>query len=73
MMPFFFFTVTILVMVAVGVYVVSSVSSMADDRRAAAPGRSDPGVDRAQEELRLRYARGEIDREEYLQRRIDLE
>lgn len=30
-------------------------------------------VDAAEEELRLRYARGEIDREEFLQRKIDLE
>lgn len=34
-----------------------------------APGRLDPALD----ELRHRYARGEIDREEYLQRKIDLE
>ncbi|WP_017537431.1 SHOCT domain-containing protein [Nocardiopsis halophila] len=33
------------------------------------PRRPDPALD----ELRLRYARGEIGREEYLQRRIDLE
>lgn len=32
-----------------------------------------PGLDAAEEELRLRYARGEIDREEFLQRKIDLE
>lgn len=31
------------------------------------------GRDRALEELRLRYARGEIGREEFLQRKIDLE
>ncbi|WP_304455073.1 SHOCT domain-containing protein [Nocardiopsis sp. YSL2] len=30
-------------------------------------------LDAAQEELRLRYARGEVDREEFLQRKIDLE
>jgi putative membrane protein len=30
-------------------------------------------VDAAEEELRLRYARGQIDREEFLQRKIDLE
>lgn len=34
-----------------------------------APHHPDPALD----ELRLRYARGEIGREEYLQRRIDLE
>lgn len=32
-----------------------------------------PPLDAAEQELRLRYARGEIDREEYLQRKIDLE
>ena len=31
------------------------------------------GQDKALEELRLRYARGEISREEFLQRKIDLE
>ncbi|MFE3456106.1 SHOCT domain-containing protein [Nocardiopsis aegyptia] len=31
------------------------------------------GLDAAEEELRLRYARGEVDREEFLQRKIDLE
>ncbi|MCK9872338.1 MULTISPECIES: SHOCT domain-containing protein [Nocardiopsis] len=30
-------------------------------------------ADSAQEELRRRYAAGEIDREEYLQRKIDME
>lgn len=62
----------ILVLAALGVYLVVAVSGASGGRGAApAPGR--PQVDRAQEELRLRYARGEIDREEYLQRRIDLE
>lgn len=32
-----------------------------------------PALDAAEQELRLRYARGEIDREEFLQRKIDLE
>ncbi|MGW9553582.1 SHOCT domain-containing protein [Nocardiopsis sp. NPDC055551] len=32
-----------------------------------------PPLDAAENELRLRYARGEIDREEFLQRKIDLE
>ncbi len=32
-----------------------------------------PPLDPAEQELRMRYARGEIDREEFLQRRIDLE
>ncbi|CAL9348141.1 hypothetical protein SUDANB121_00421 [Nocardiopsis dassonvillei] len=71
-MTAFFFTVVILVMVALGVYLVVTVSAVVDARRIA-PERDRPQVDRAQEELRLRYARGEIGREEYLQRRIDLE
>lgn len=32
-----------------------------------------PPLDAAENELRLRYAKGEIDREEFLQRKIDLE
>jgi putative membrane protein len=32
-----------------------------------------PPPDAAAQELRLRYARGEISREEYLQRKVDLE
>ncbi|WP_017586460.1 SHOCT domain-containing protein [Nocardiopsis ganjiahuensis] len=38
-----------------------------------APGSAPPSQDPAAQELRLRYARGEISREEYLQRKIDLE
>ncbi|WP_408639157.1 SHOCT domain-containing protein [Nocardiopsis endophytica] len=37
------------------------------------PSEGRPRLDSALEELRHRYARGEIDREEYLQRKIDLE
>jgi putative membrane protein len=38
-----------------------------------APDPSPPALDPAAQELRMRYARGEISREEYLQRKIDLE
>ncbi|WP_306367508.1 SHOCT domain-containing protein [Nocardiopsis sp. CC223A] len=68
----FFVTVVILVLVVLGVYLVVTVSASGRAERAA-PDRERPRVDRAQEELRLRYARGEIGREEYLQRKIDLE
>lgn len=67
-----FVTVLVLVLVALGVYLAVTVSASVNAGRAV-PERPHPPVDRAQEELRLRYARGEIDREEYLQRRIDLE
>ena len=39
---------------------------------AAGPPAPLPIHDPAQEELRLRYARGEIDQEEFLRRRVDL-
>ncbi|MFL1376880.1 SHOCT domain-containing protein [Nocardiopsis protaetiae] len=71
-MTAFLFTVVVMVLVALGVYLVVTVSAVADAKRIT-PDRPHPVVDRAQEELRLRYARGEIGREEYLQRKIDLE
>ena len=37
------------------------------------PKPAPPPLDAAAQELRMRYARGEISREEYLQRKIDLE
>ncbi|MGQ4269766.1 SHOCT domain-containing protein [Nocardiopsis changdeensis] len=67
-----FVTVSVLVLVALGVYLAVTVSASVGAGRAD-PGPRRPPVDRAQEELRLRYARGEIGREEYLQRKIDLE
>ncbi|GAB3701317.1 SHOCT domain-containing protein [Nocardiopsis oceani] len=43
-------------------------------RAAEPPPRPErPSLDAAAQELRMRYARGEISREEYLQRKIDLE
>ncbi|MFD3683774.1 SHOCT domain-containing protein [Nocardiopsis sp. NPDC058631] len=72
----------ILIMAALGVLIAGAVTSVSGSGRldhprpgrwqqSAAPG---PGVlDAAEEELRLRYARGEIGREEFLQRKIDLE
>ncbi|MDT0331577.1 SHOCT domain-containing protein [Nocardiopsis lambiniae] len=72
-MTAFFATIVILVMVALGTYLVITVAAGSTAGKVAPPDRTPPGVDRAQEELRLRYARGEIGREEYLQRKIDLE
>ena len=67
-----FVTALVLVLVVSGVYLAITVSASTGAGKAVSE-RSRPPVDRAQEELRLRYARGEIDREEYLQRKIDLE
>ncbi|NYH55189.1 putative membrane protein [Nocardiopsis arvandica] len=75
-------TLVILVMVALGVFFVVTVASVAGaaldghtraDRRSPSASPGSQAVDAAEEELRLRYARGEIDREEFLQRKIDLE
>lgn len=74
--------VVIMIMVALGVFFVVTVASVAGAARAdlTRPGRrrapaapAPQAVDAAEEELRLRYARGQIDREEFLQRKIDLE
>ncbi|RKS08791.1 putative membrane protein [Nocardiopsis sp. Huas11] len=43
------------------------------DPAPSAPPNPAPPPDAAAQELRMRYARGEISREEYLQRKIDLE
>lgn len=40
---------------------------------APTPNPAPQPLDAAAQELRMRYARGEISREEYLQRKIDLE
>ncbi|WP_150239931.1 SHOCT domain-containing protein [Nocardiopsis quinghaiensis] len=81
-MTYMMATLVILIMVALGVFFVVTVASVAGTagERRARPGRSPspaaPGqqaLDAAEEELRFRYARGEIDREEFLQRKIDLE
>ncbi|MFJ9553506.1 SHOCT domain-containing protein [Nocardiopsis sp. NPDC101807] len=72
----------ILIMVALGALLVGAVTTVSGSarfdhpraewrQRPTAPGREAP--DAAEEELRLRYARGEIGREEFLQRKIDLE
>lgn len=59
--------VAILVVVAATIYIVLRILRHRASRRPAEPVRS-PGVD----ELDLRYARGEIDRTEYVTRRADL-
>ncbi|WP_159944428.1 MULTISPECIES: SHOCT domain-containing protein [unclassified Nocardiopsis] len=71
-------TVMILIMVSLGVFVVVTIASVggavrSERQRSATDSPERRGVDAAQEELRIRYARGEIDREEFLQRKIDLE
>ncbi len=65
MMMVLMLIITIVVVVALIAGVVWLVRTLSDNRR---PDRRSAG-----EELQLRYARGEIDREEYLQRRDDLE
>jgi putative membrane protein len=81
-MTYIMAAVVILIMLALGVFFVVTVASVAGAARAdlGRPGRcrasaapTPQAVDAAEEELRLRYARGQIDREEFLQRRIDLE
>lgn len=55
------------------VAVLSTTREAGTGSRAAGATDGVRAVDAAEEELRLRYARGEIDREEFLQRKIDLE
>lgn len=44
-----------------------------DDRQAIPPPAADPGLAEAIADLRLRFGRGEISREEYLQGKVELE
>ena len=61
--------------VATGEHAAASTSATVETStsESAVPPPAPQAVDAAEEELRLRYARGQIDREEFLQRKIDLE
>ncbi|MFV2199074.1 SHOCT domain-containing protein [Nocardiopsis sp. LOL_012] len=65
------FTILLLTAVAVTVVLAASGSGLTGPgtEEEARPRAADPAL----QELRMRYARGEIDREEYLERLIDLE
>ncbi len=73
--------ISILIVFALAFLVVLTVTEVGkavrgrNDKRPVdpAPDHTVPSVDAAAQELRMRYARGEISREEYLQRKIDLE
>lgn len=79
------FAATVVVLVMLVLIVSFTVAASTAARDSSRPQRRSHGVgglrrsevssgrDRALEELRLRYARGEIGREEFLQRKIDLE
>ncbi|MEU3017780.1 SHOCT domain-containing protein [Nocardiopsis sp. NPDC007018] len=72
-MNVFVAVVAIVVLAGLGFFLVLTVTETGRLlRRRHEPPVVEPG-DAATQELRLRYARGEISREEYLQRRIDLE
>ncbi|GHC80698.1 hypothetical protein GCM10007079_19820 [Nocardiopsis terrae] len=80
-MNIFVAAVMILVMLALAFFFVLTVTEVSRALRQRhgkplpeAPRRpASPELDAAAQELRMRYARGEISREEYLQRKIDLE
>ncbi len=65
MMMIMMLIITLVVLAALAAGIVWVVRTLRDDRSS--------GPSRALETLELRYARGEIDRDEYLQRRDDLE
>lgn len=66
----FFFVLTV---TEVGKAVKQRYSKRPIDPAPNNPDPAPPQLDAAAQELRMRYARGEISREEYLQRKIDLE
>jgi putative membrane protein len=69
LLPFLLF----LVLIGVGIWAVVRLTSRpAPSVPAAAPVAPPRGPDPALEEVRLRYARGEIDRDEFVQRSRDL-
>jgi putative membrane protein len=61
------------VAVTSGIVVAKVLSSrhQADPRQVCSP--EPPGLQEAQDALRLRYARGEISREDYLQGKVELQ
>ena len=56
-----------------GFLVARSLSVRRSTEQAQIPPADSPAVREAKEALKMRYARGEIDREEYLQGKVELE
>lgn len=67
-----FWLLTLVVLISLALFGAGRIGRTLEGEDQPHPG-PDAGLDAAEEELRLRYARGEIGREEFLQRKIDLE
>ena len=61
------------VVVTAGVVVARALSSGRKPEPPRLPPAESPAVQQAKDALKMRYARGEIDREEYLQGKVELE
>ena len=61
------------VAVAGGVVIARALSTRREHEPSALPPADSPAVRRAKDTLKLRYAHGEISREEYLQGKVELE
>ena len=61
------------VVVTAGVVVARAVGSGRKPEPPRLPPAESPAVQQAKDALKMRYARGEIDREEYLQGKVELE
>ena len=61
------------VVVTVGVVVVRAVGGGRKPEPSHIPPAESPAVREAKDALKMRYAKGEIDREEYLQGKVELE
>jgi putative membrane protein len=63
----------LVVAVAAGIVVVRAVGTRAEPEPRQVPSTESPAVREAKDAMRLRYANGEISREDYLQGKVELE
>jgi putative membrane protein len=70
---FLWITLGLAVMITAGVVVARALAARREPGAPQLPSAPSPAVREAQDAMKMRYARGEISREEYLQGKVELE